>query len=226
MIPPLIVLGEIMDLGMAIVTGSNTVGRPGRHDLVKFHLPVLMSGLSETGLQIPPATAATEIVGHIGAHINKVFFPDDGLYHKTEIFSNRITKGFPDQLAGVLNRKLDLEVLIPFRIYLELSLLDPLSVKLNDALNFKIMRDVEFFESGPDCKKLVASFRIKPDFTTEIINGLGLDPDDMFPGLPVLGEHTVVFCGPTLCAICPVRPYHVQNFPERDHFIRLGDRFP
>lgn len=50
MVAPLIVLGKIMDLGMAIVAGSDTVVSPSSHDLVKFHLPVMMSGLSVTGL--------------------------------------------------------------------------------------------------------------------------------------------------------------------------------
>ena len=50
MVAPLKVLGKIMDLGMAIVARSDTVGSPSSHDLVKFHLPVLMSSLGVPGL--------------------------------------------------------------------------------------------------------------------------------------------------------------------------------
>jgi hypothetical protein len=56
-----------------------------------------------------------------------------------------------------------LKILVPVGIDFEFSLPDPLGIILNDAFDFKLMLDVEFFQSGPDCKKFVPSLGIEPD---------------------------------------------------------------
>jgi hypothetical protein len=58
-------------------------------------------------LQEPPATTAAKIIGHVGIHINKIFFADAGFEDKTEIFRQGVAKGFPHQVTGVLDRKLN-----------------------------------------------------------------------------------------------------------------------
>ena len=98
-----------------------------------------------------PATTAV-VIGFIGCHVNEVLFPDHGLDSVSKVIGHGISKSFSYQLAWVLNRKLNLQVLVPVRIYLESSFLDPLCIKLNDTDDFKIVFYVEFFQSGPDCK--------------------------------------------------------------------------
>jgi hypothetical protein len=88
----------------------------------------------------------------VGKHINKIFLTHDGFYNKPQILCHGITKAFSNQLARVLNCKLDFQVLVPVGIYLQFSFAYPLSVILNNALDFKIVRNAEFFQSRPDCK--------------------------------------------------------------------------
>ena len=141
-----------MDLRMAVMAGGDAIVRTSCQNLVQLHFAVFMTRLGKARLQVSAATAAAVIVGFIGVHIHKIFFPDHGLDHKTEVICYWVTKGFSYQLAGVLDRKFDLQVLVPIGIYLKLSFPDPLCIKLNDALNFKVVGNVEFFQSGPDCK--------------------------------------------------------------------------
>jgi hypothetical protein len=51
-----------------------------------------------------------------------------------------------------LNGKFNLPFPVPFGTDLELALADPLGVVLNDTLDFKIIVDLEFVQSGPDCE--------------------------------------------------------------------------
>ena len=205
-IAPLKMLGHVVNLRMAIVTGGNAIIGRCINNLIVFQLAKLASLFRETGLQIAAAAAATVVVGFVWMHLNEIIFPHHGLDDKAEVFGHRVTKSLPDKLTGVLNGELDLQLFVPIRIYLELSLPDPLRIQLNDALDFKVVLDVELLQSGPDCKELMTSFGIEPNLTTEVIHSLGLDPHDMLPSLPVLGEHAVVFCGPSLGAIGPVCP--------------------
>ncbi len=109
----IIYLCHIVHLGMTVMTGSDAIGRLGGKDLVGFGLSIGASLLLESGLQIPAAAAAAEIIGSVGLHIDKIFFTHHSLDHISKIFGNRITKRFSDQLAGVLNRKFDFPVLVP-----------------------------------------------------------------------------------------------------------------
>ena len=47
------------------------------------------------------------------------------------------------------------------------------------------MRDVEPFQSDPDCKKFVPSLRIEPDLAAQILHGFFLHFDDVLPGIVV-----------------------------------------
>jgi hypothetical protein len=48
---------------------------------------------------------------------------------------------------------------------------------------------------------------------------------DLLPGVVVRQEHAVVLPRPSLAAISPVHPGKMKDFPQRDQFIRFGDRF-
>jgi hypothetical protein len=134
-------------------------------------------------LQKAASAATAKIVGLVGGHINEIFFAHDCFDHKPQIVSHGIAKGFAHQLAGILNRKLDFEVFVPVGIDLQLAFPNPLGIILNNTFDFKVIRNVEFFQSGPDCKEFVPSFRIEPDLAAQILNGFGLDLHNMFPGL-------------------------------------------
>jgi len=202
-------LGQIMYLGMTVVTGSNSVIGPGRKYLIQLKLSELPPLLGVGGLQEPAAAAAAVVVGFIGIHVDEVFFSDNGLDHKPKIIGQRISQRFPDKLAGVLDRKFDAQFLVPIGVDLQLSFPDPLRVIFNDASYFKFWFDVELFQSGPDCKEFVASLGIEPDFTAQILHGLDLNAGDMLPGFIIGQEHTIIFPSPSLGAVGPIRSNRV-----------------
>jgi hypothetical protein len=59
------------------------------------------------------------------------------------------------------------------------------------------VRDVEFFQSGPDCEKFVSSLRVEPYLAAQVIDGFCLDPDNMFPALIIGEKKAVVFSCPS-----------------------------
>jgi hypothetical protein len=83
-------------------------------------------------------------------HINKVLFSDYRFYHKAQVFGNRIPIAFADDLAGVLYGEFDFKIFIPVGIDLEPAFTDPTGVILINTFNFKIVSNVEVFQSGPD----------------------------------------------------------------------------
>jgi hypothetical protein len=83
-------------------------------------------------------------------HIDKVFFTHNGFHHETEVFGDGIPIAFAYDLTGILNRKLDFQILVPVGIDLELSLADPFGIVFIDVLDDKIVLDVEFFQSCQD----------------------------------------------------------------------------
>jgi hypothetical protein len=144
------VFSKIMNLGMTVMARSNAIIGSSIHDLVKFHLPVLTPGISVPGLQISAAAATTVIVGLVGMHVNKIFFSHNGLYNIAQIIRHWISKAFAHNLAWILNRKFDLQILVPIGIDLEFSLPDPFGIILVDACNLKIMGYIKFFQSCQD----------------------------------------------------------------------------
>ncbi len=134
-------------------------------------------------MQKTAAAAAAEVVRFIRGHVNEILFTNHGFDHKAQVISHRITQRLPDQLAGVLHGELYFQVLVPVGIDFKLSFPDPLSVIFDNALDFKIVRDVEFFQSGPDCEEFVASFSIEPDLTAQIIHRFDFSPYIFLPGV-------------------------------------------
>ena len=105
--------------------------------------------------------------------------------------------------------ELDLAFLVPVGIDFKFALLDPLRIQLDDTLDFKVVLDLEFFQSDPDCKEFVPSLGIEPDLGLEIIYGLGLDPYNFLPVFIVRQKQAVVFRCPSLGSVCPVGSHQV-----------------
>ncbi len=159
---------------MAVVAGSDAVCRAGRQNLVGFNFAVIPAGFLITGLEESAAAAATEVVGSVGGHVDEVFFTHHGFNDKTEVFGHGIAKGFPDELAGILNREFDFPVLVPVGADFQLSFPDPLGVILNDAFDFKIVGNLELLRSEPDREEFVPSLGVEPDLAFKILHGFHL----------------------------------------------------
>ena len=170
-----------MDLSVTIMTGSDRVCCPGINNLFGFEATIFSTGIGKSRLEESSATAATVVVGHIGCHVDEVLFADHLFDHIAQIFSHRVAEGLSDKLARILNGKGYLEVLVPVGIHRQFSFPDPLRIVLDNAFDLEVVRDVEFFESGPDCKEFVASLRVEPDLAAQIFHRLCLDPDNMLP---------------------------------------------
>ncbi len=145
-----VMLAQLMDLGVAVMATGNAVIRAGRFDLLIFQLSIYQTLILEPGLQKSAAAAAAIVVRFIGLHIDKIFFTHHSLDNITKIIRNRITIALSDDLARILNRKLDFQILVPVGIDLQFSFTDPFGIIFINVLNFKIVCDVEFFQSGPD----------------------------------------------------------------------------
>ena len=94
--------------------------------------------------------AATEIVGAVGLHVDEILFADHGFDNKAQVFGDGVAKTFANDLAGILHREFDLQVLVPVGIDLEFAFADPFGIVLIDIFDFKVVFQVEFFQSGPD----------------------------------------------------------------------------
>jgi len=148
-IPP-IVLAELMDLSMAVMAPGNAVVRACGFDLFIFDFAVLQAFFLEPGLQKSAAAAAAVVVGAVGLHVDEVFFTHHGFDHKPQVFGNGIPIAFPNDLAGVLHREFDFQILVPVGIDFEFAFTDPFGIVLINIFDLKFMFQVEFFQSGPD----------------------------------------------------------------------------
>ena len=202
-------VGQIVNLRMAIVTGRNAIVRLCCQNLVCFEFPVATTLFSISCLEKAAAAATAIIIRLIGMHFDEIFFSHNRLHRVPQIFGHRVPKGLAHQLAGVLNREFDFEVLVPVGIDLQLSFPDPLGIILNDTLDLKVVLDVEFFQSEPDCKQLVPSLGIEPDLGFEIIYGFGLDSYNFLPVFIVGQKQAVIFRRPSFCSVCPVGAHQV-----------------
>jgi hypothetical protein len=122
------VSAEIMDLGMAIVTGSDAIIGSGSGNLVKLDLAETASGFRVAALQSAAASTAAVIVGAVGSHIHKVFLSHHPFDHEPQIFSIGVAVGLAHLIAGVLSRKFNLPIFVPVGVDPELSLTDPFGV--------------------------------------------------------------------------------------------------
>ena len=155
-----IVLRQIVNLRMAVMAPGNAVIRPGFLYLPVFEPSIMPPGLIIARLKESSPSATAVIVGPVGGHIHEVFFSYNRLYNKTQIFSNRITVTFSNDLARVLDGKFDVAVFIPIAVGFQFAFPDPFGVVFIDILNVELMINVEFFQSGPDCKGNMPSFRV------------------------------------------------------------------
>ncbi len=103
-------------------------------------------------MQEATTAAAAVVVGLIGCHVYEVFRTNNLFHHVAQIIGYGVAKGFSNQLARVLDGELDFQVLVPVRVYRQFSFPYPFCVVLNDAGDLEVMFNVEFFQSGPDCK--------------------------------------------------------------------------
>jgi hypothetical protein len=113
---------------MAVVARRNTISSLGSQDLINLALAVCPAFFRISGLQEAAPTAAAVVVGAVGIHFHEIFCAHNGFNDITQVFGNGIAKGFAYQLAGILNRKLDLAFLVPLGVNLEFALADPLGI--------------------------------------------------------------------------------------------------
>ena len=113
MVSAFIMLSHIMHLGMAVVAWGDGILSPCGLNLVELYLAIFTALFGKSRLQKTTAAAATVVIGLIWCHINKVFRTDNLFHHIAQIIGHGVTKGFPDQLAGILNGEGYFEVLVP-----------------------------------------------------------------------------------------------------------------
>jgi hypothetical protein len=53
-------------------------------------------------------------------------------------------------LTGILHGELDVEVLVPVGVNLQLAFADPLGIVFINIFYFEVVFEVKFFQSGPD----------------------------------------------------------------------------
>jgi hypothetical protein len=222
----LVMLGQIVNLGVAVVApGDAIIGFRGL-DLLVLQKPVLAPFLVETRLQKTASSAATIVVAAVGGHVDEILLAHDGFDHETQVFGDGVAVALPDDLAGVLRGKLDFKVLVPGGIGFELAFPDPFRVVFVDVLDFEFVRNVEFFQSGPDRESDVPSLRVQKRFATQLVGLVGGRLNDMFPAVVVGKEHAIVLASPSLGPVSPRGARQMQDLPEGNHLVRLRHGLP
>lgn len=135
-IMPFEMFAELMNLRMTVVAGGNAVIRTGGLYLIVFHLPVCQAFLFETRLESSSTAAATEVVGTVGLHVNKVFFTYNGFDNKTQVVGNGIAITLSDNLAGILYRKFNLQVFVPVGTGFKPTFTDPFCIVFVNVFDF------------------------------------------------------------------------------------------
>lgn len=131
-IGPAEMMPNIMNLGMTVVTAGDTVIGPCLDNLIKFKFAVSPPLLLKTRLEKAAAATAAIIIGSVRGHLDDVFLADNLFHHITQILGNSLAITFSDDLAGILNGKFDLTLLVPVGVDLQASLANPLGVILVD----------------------------------------------------------------------------------------------
>jgi hypothetical protein len=145
-----VVLAEFVNLGMAVVAARYAVVSAGRLNLLILEFAVFETLIFKTGLEKSAATAAAVIVGAVGLHVDEIFFTDNGFDDEPQILGNGVAVAFSNDLAGILYRKFYFQVFVPVAVDLQFALTNPLGVIFIDIFDFKVVLEVEFFQSGPD----------------------------------------------------------------------------
>ena len=141
---------DIMDLGMAVMATGNAVIGAGGDNLVKFDLAIGSTFLGISRLQETTATAAAVIVRFIRRHFDDIFFADHRLDNKAQIVGDRIAEAFANNLTRILDGEFDFQIFVPLGTDLQTPFTDPFGIILIDGCYFKVMINIEFFQSGPD----------------------------------------------------------------------------
>ena len=145
-----VVLGKLVDLGMAVVTTGDAVCSTGGFDLVVLQFAVGQPFLFESGLEEPTAAAATIVVGFVGLHVDEVFLTHNGFHNKAQVVGNLITVALANNLAGILDGEFNLQVLVPVGVDLEFAFTDPFGIVFVNVFNVEFVVKTIFFQSGPD----------------------------------------------------------------------------
>jgi hypothetical protein len=141
---------ELMNLGMTIMAAGNTIICAGFFDLFVFQPAECQTLFLQARLQKSATAAAAVVIGPVGNHVDKIFFPDDRFDHISQIFGNRIPEGLSNNLTGILYGEFNLEILVPVGIDLQPSFPDPLCIVFIDIFDDKVVLDVELFQSCQD----------------------------------------------------------------------------
>ena len=195
---------QVVNLCMAVMARRNTVICFCRHYLLKFSFAVIASGFGKPGLKESSSAATAVVVRLVRSHFYKIFLAHNCFNNIPQVLCHRIAQSLTNQLAWVLYGKFYSEIFVPVGINFQFPFSDPLGIILDSALALKIVLDVEFFQSDPDCKKLVPSLRIEPDFALEIIHCFGFNLYNMLPTFVICQKHAVIFRSPSLGAVSPV----------------------
>ena len=71
---PAVMMSDVMNLRVTVVTACNAIISTGLHNLIEFDFAICLSGFGEAGLQKTSTAAATIVVGLVWCHFNEVFF--------------------------------------------------------------------------------------------------------------------------------------------------------
>lgn len=170
-----------MYLSMAVVTTGDAILCTTIFYLIVLYLSISKPLFFKARLQKAAAAATTVIVGLIGIHLRNIFLTHRLTNCKSEIVRNFIPKAFTYNLAGILDSELDFQIFIPVRIWFQLAFPNPLGIIFVNVFCFEVVSYVEFFQSGPDCKCYVASFRIEIRLALEFIGHVGLRGYKLLP---------------------------------------------
>ena len=190
-------LSQIMYLCMTIVARGDSILSSSLLNLVELYPAIFTTLIGKSRLQKTTTAAATIVVGLIGCHIYEVFFTDHLFNHVAQVIGYGVPEGLSNQLTGILHSEGHLQLFVPIRTYREFPFSNPFSVILNNTGYLKLVWNIEFFQSGPDCEKFVSSLRVEPYLAAQIIDGFCLDPDNMFPVLIVGEKQAIVFRRPS-----------------------------
>jgi hypothetical protein len=108
-----IMFGQVMDLGMAVMTRGDGILSAGILDLFDLQPSILTAGFGKSRLQETTTAAATVVVGLVGRHVDEIFLADHLFHHIAQIIGHGITEGFSYQLTGILDGESDFQVLVP-----------------------------------------------------------------------------------------------------------------
>jgi hypothetical protein len=155
------------------MTSGDTIIRTSGLDLFILDSAVSQPLILITSLQRTAASTTAIIIGSIGIHVDEIFFTNHRSYNIPQIFRDRITEGFTHDLTWILNGKLDFKILVPIAVNLQFPFPYPFCIVFINIFNFKVMRNVEFFQSCQDRVSYVASFSIEKDLTPQFFGLLG-----------------------------------------------------